>query len=304
MTRAETKKIIIKMMKQAPKDKGVNMPRFYVPVKNAVHQVDLLFLPTDKGGFKYLLVCVDVFSRKVDCQPLKNKSAASVLSGIKKIYSRPTLDFPQKIEVDSGSEFNEPFSSFMKDKNILIRVAKEGRHRQQGIVERYNEIIGKALFTEMNIKELETGKISKEWLKYYKGIIKEINKKDNITKVKNNPPMASGSSKQLLSIGDKVLVQLDNPKTLMGEKLKGKFRAGDVKYSPIVRVIKEIILKPNSPPMYLLNGHTGDRNIEPVAYTKNQLLLLSPDEVKKMSIYNKKNYNKYSKNFKEFLIKT
>ena len=101
MTRAETKKIIIKMMKAPPKDEGVNMPKFYVPVKNAVHQVDLLFLPTDRGGFKYLLVCVDVFSRKVDCQPLKSKSATAVLNGIKKIYSRSTLDFPKKLKLIS-----------------------------------------------------------------------------------------------------------------------------------------------------------------------------------------------------------
>ena len=303
MTREDTRKIIIKMMRAPPKDKGVNMPKFYVPKKNAVHQLDILFLPNDKG-FKYLLVCVDVYSRKVDCQPLREKSASAVLSAIKKIYSRDILDFPRRLEVDSGTEFNQPFSTFIKDKHIMLRVAKEGRHRQQAIVEKYNEIIGKALFTEMNIKELETGKISKEWLKYYKGIVKEINKKNNVTKIRTDPPRATGKAKELLNIGTKVLAKLDNPKSLMGEKLPNKFRAGDIKYSPVVRTIKELLLKPNSPPLYLLNGHTGKRNIEPVAYTRNQLYVLEKDEIKKMEAYNNKNYHKYTKNFQEFLIKT
>lgn len=303
MTSKDTKVIISKMMKAPNKDKGVNMPQIYVPKKNAVHQLDLLFLPNDKG-FKYLLVCVDVYSRKVDCQPLRTKSSAAVLSAIQKIYSRNILDYPIRLEVDSGSEFRYPFSTFIKDKHIMLRVAKEGRHRQQAIVERYNEIIGRALFTEMNVKELETGKISKEWLKYYKDVIKEINSKNNITKIRLDPPQATGKSKELLNIGDKVLVQLDNPKTLIGNPLPGKFRAGDVKYSPIVRTIKELLLKPNSPPLYLLNGHTGKQKIEPIAYTRNQLLVLDKNEINKMTIYNNKNYDKYSQNFKEFLIKT
>ena len=48
------------------------------------HQADILFLPSDRG-YKYLLVVVDISTRLIDAEQLKDKNASSVVKGFKKI---------------------------------------------------------------------------------------------------------------------------------------------------------------------------------------------------------------------------
>jgi len=121
------------------------MPRFQQVARNHPHQADILYLPHDDGN-KYLLVVVDVGSRHVDAEPLKSRTSEDTLSAIKKMYKRKHLDQPKRIEVDAGSEFKNKFSKWCHNENIVLRVAKTGRHRQQAIVERMNQTIGKALY--------------------------------------------------------------------------------------------------------------------------------------------------------------
>lgn len=71
---------------------------------------------------------------------------------------------------------------------------------------------------------------------------------------------------------------LEAPREVSGKKLHGKFRKTDIKWNPTVREIKEILLKPGFPPMYLLDGHEGDIKVDPVAYTRNQLQVIPQNE--------------------------
>ena len=45
------------------------------------------------------------------------------------------------------------------------------------------------------------------------------------------------------------------------------------------RTIKEVLIGPGLPPQYLLDGDVGKRKVEPVAYTKNHLQVIKPNEV-------------------------
>jgi len=53
--------------------------------EGATQQADLLFLPND-NGYKYALVCVDVATRKIDAQPIKDKKPETVMKAIKKLW--------------------------------------------------------------------------------------------------------------------------------------------------------------------------------------------------------------------------
>lgn len=264
------KKQAKQLLKPPKKDKGVNMPHFNVVKEDAVHQADILFLPTDKG-FKYLLVVVDVNSRHVEAEPLKNKDNESVLHAFQKIYNRKILKLPIRMEVDSGSEFKGTVEKWFKGKKILYRIAKTARHRQQGLVERYNQIISVDLFVDMIAKQLQTNEINGEWIKNYKNILKELNKKAHVRKPDDSSPKCEGDSCNLLKIGTKVRVTLEQPKETTGQKLHGKFRSVDIRFDPKIRSIKEVLIKPGSPVLYLLDGNVGKRKVEPVGYTKNQL---------------------------------
>lgn len=51
-----------------------------------VHQIDTLYLPTDKSGYKYLLVCIDIGSGLTDVRAMKNLNGETSLKCLKNIY--------------------------------------------------------------------------------------------------------------------------------------------------------------------------------------------------------------------------
>ena len=87
--------IVKNLTKQPPKEPRSVMPHTYTyaPKENASQQADLLFLPND-DGYKYLLVVVDIATRKVDAQQLKSKDSNDVKEALKKIYKRKILKTP------------------------------------------------------------------------------------------------------------------------------------------------------------------------------------------------------------------
>lgn len=260
------------------KDKGLNAPHFAPVAEGNTHQADLLYLPNDDGN-KYLLVVVDVGSRKVDAEPLKAKGSEDVLKAFKNIYDRKIISIPKRLEVDSGSEFKGAVKKYFNEMNVKIRYGKTGRHRQQAIVERMNYTIAKALFRRMSAQELLTGEESKEWVSDLPLLIKTLNKKAKNRQQRKLPdkPVCEGQECNMFFIGDKVRAIAEEPKDYVtGQKLQGKFRATDLRFDPRIRTIKEILLKPGFPPMYLLDGKVKGR--DPVAYTKNQLKPVEKDE--------------------------
>ena len=263
-------KVLNQLMKQPPQEKGDDMPKFQNFQRNHTHQADLLFLPQDKT-FKYLLVVVDESSRLVDAEPVKDKESAHIVKAFIKIYSRTILNKPKHIELDSGKEFKGDTSTYFKNLNITIRYAETNRHRQQGLVERANQKIGKIIFMLQNQKELQSKKQSKVWITYLREIIKELN---NDSKTKNveqkeaisEIPIITKNNYKMLNQDDKVRVLLDHPIDIYNSKrLGGTFRSGDIRYTIKVYKIKEVLMRPGFPPMYLT---TKSKTTQ---YTKQQL---------------------------------
>ena len=167
------------------------------------------------------------------------------------------------------------------NKKVFIRYAKPGRHRQQALVERRNQIIGDALMKRMAAQELITGQPSLEWVDEYPIILEAINKKYGNVKQKEYPqePLCHGDACNVLEVGTKVRAILDEPRDVSaGKRLPGKFRSGDTRWDTIIRTIKQILLKPGYPVMYLLDGKGLKGDIEPVLYTKSQLQVIPENE--------------------------
>ncbi|XP_053388750.1 uncharacterized protein LOC128551851 [Mercenaria mercenaria] len=86
--------------------------------------VDLLSmfnLAEYNDGVRYLLCAIDILSRKLWVEPLKDKTAKSVLSAMKTILKDMTPLKIQKVRADKGSEFvNRWFKKFMKDSDIYF----------------------------------------------------------------------------------------------------------------------------------------------------------------------------------------
>lgn len=271
--------IVNELFKKPRKDRGVNAPTFQRYPKNLIHQADLLFLPDD-DGYKYALVVVDIGTRLTDAEPIKDKTSAIVAKAFEKIYKRKILSMPKKIEVDPGTEFQGATKQFFDSNDIVVHVGKPNRHRQQAIVERRNQMIGKELFMRMTSQELQTGVVSREWADDLPVVIKNMNAKTRKKQIRtpDDEYKCAGDACTLLSEGMSVRVALDAPiDVASGKKLHGKFRDSDIRYEIKPKKIAQVIIQPNQPPLYLVddgNGKTDHRQ----AYTKSQLLPVSANE--------------------------
>ena len=268
------------LYKVPKKDKGLNETHYQEYKPMMIQQADILYLPSD-DEYKYALVVVDIGSRYVDAVPLKNKTSADVVEGLKKIYSSNLLKKPKTLEVDPGPEFKGEVLTYLKDNKIDVSVGKVGRHKQQAIVERKNQMIGTAIHKRQTAQELLTGETDKHWVDDLRVIINAINRKAKNQKIKKLPdtPVCQGDSCNMLDKGTKVRVKLEEPRDVTtGKRLPGKFRSGDIRWDPTPREIKEPLLRPGEPPMYLLDGNKGSKKIEPIAYTKNELQVIPKNE--------------------------
>ena len=110
--------------------------------------VDVQSLAKYNNGFKYLLTCIDPFSRYGFCEPLKDKKASTVLQGFKNIL-RKAKKYPSFVVSDSGSEFiNSTFVQFCKQNSIKCYRSYTSTHAS--FVERYNRTIKNKIYAYMD----------------------------------------------------------------------------------------------------------------------------------------------------------
>lgn len=235
------------------------------------YMCDLLFLPTTKEGYKYLLVIVDLANDAFDMEPIKNKESATVLKAMQMIFKRGILTIPYaSIRSDSGTEFHGVFHKWLYDKNILHTYALPNRHSQVANVERLNRELGRLYNGYLNHMKEETGEVYREWTDVTDIIRTELNafrlKKlpKDITKVKYAAPKIQLNPK--FKVGDIVYRQLDAPQNILGAEQNTKqFREGDRRWDLVPRKIKQEFIY-NLGPRYILTG------IPNVSYTESQLM--------------------------------
>ena len=263
------------------KEKRSERPKVLIWKVNATQQADLCEMPLDKG-YHYFLVLVELACRRVDGELLKNKEAQTVLDAFKRIYERGRIIPPtHRLEVDSGTEFTNELvrNFFTKEIGVLVRYGQPGRHRQQCYAERAIQAIQEPLTKRMNAQELLTGQSSTEWVDDFRDIVDAVDEK-----WKRNPPAIPiglpklSQNDELLSEGTKVRAKLEDPISVLGKKLHGRFRTGDIRWDPRIRTIKQLILSPEQPPMYLLDGPHGRLGVSRCAYTRKQLQLVPENE--------------------------
>lgn len=262
------------LYKKPVPETGINMPKTQIFSKNSYFEADCLYMPEDKG-FKYILVCVDPYDGTIDAEPIKELKPTNIILGFSNIFKRDYLEFPNFIMLDKGNEFDsKQIVDYFKDFGTNIKYSLTGRSRQLANVERANQKIGIILFKRMASQELITGEPSREWVDDLKPLIKVLNehKKKPLKLSADALPLVDKYNGKLLKIGQKVRVLLDYPiNNTNNARLYGKFRSSDIKWSPKIYKITEVLLKPNYPPMYLTDK-------DDVSRTKNQLSKVKRNE--------------------------
>ena len=79
--------------------------------------MDVSSLARFNKGYKFLLTCIDVFSKFTWVVPLKNKSEEALVNGFQSILDLGRS--PEKLQTDKGTEFlNHNFQSLLKENSI------------------------------------------------------------------------------------------------------------------------------------------------------------------------------------------
>ena len=96
--------------------------------------VDVSRLSRHNQGNKFLLTCIDVFSKKAWVVPLKDKTGSSLLKAFQSI-NHP---LPKTLQTDKGTEFtNRKFQKWLSEKGIQF-FTSENDDIKASIVERFN----------------------------------------------------------------------------------------------------------------------------------------------------------------------
>ena len=120
-----------------------NFPRNRVIVTGIDDQwqadlVDITSLAPFNKGYKFLLTCIDVFSKFAWVVPLKNKSGDNLVNGFQSILDLGRSR--EKLQTDKATEFlNRNFQSFLKEKNIHFFTTNS--ELKASVAERFNRTL-------------------------------------------------------------------------------------------------------------------------------------------------------------------
>jgi hypothetical protein len=133
---------VSQLHKKAPK--RTNHP-ITTPNKHLEYQMDILdmkkFYKTN-SNIKYILVMIDIFSRRGIGIPIKNKSADDTVLAIKKAFEY--LGTPKIVASDNGLEFQGAVAKYFDELGIVHKTNEVGDHN--GIVDRFVQTVKNKLY--------------------------------------------------------------------------------------------------------------------------------------------------------------
>ena len=111
--------------------------------RGIMYCIDLLDMTAyshDNGGVKWLLLCIDIFSRRAAIVGVKNKTAGLVADALEKAMTDLGM-IPKVVLSDRGSEFKGATAKFLAKNKVIHRLADVGDHRRLGIVDRFSGVV-------------------------------------------------------------------------------------------------------------------------------------------------------------------
>ena len=104
--------------------------------------IDVSRLSRHNHGTKFLLTCIDIFSKKAWVEPLKDKTATSLVNAFESIQR----SLPKKLQTDKGTEFlNRKLQQWLKAHKVH-HFTTENEDIKASILERFNRTLKSKLW--------------------------------------------------------------------------------------------------------------------------------------------------------------
>lgn len=106
------------------------------------YQIDVMYLPDFKRNknFRYLVTCIDVYSRFAFVKPIHFKNGDLVFHAFKVMMEE--YGKPKNINVDKGSEFvYKPFVKYCEDNDITLWYSNPEQDNKNAIIERFHRTL-------------------------------------------------------------------------------------------------------------------------------------------------------------------
>ena len=210
---------VLKKQEMSQLYKPITKERVYFPItsfKPYQHlQIDLLDLSnisTTNSYYQYLLVSIDIFTRKAFAVPLKFKNAESVIKGMEQ-----TIKFfkPEIITTDNGKEYiNKKLETLLQEHHIEHRFVDVNQHTSLGIIDRWcrsiRNLINKYCTSHKTTRYIDVlPKLVENYNNTYHSTIKcspnEADKHvDDINTIMLNKYLTAKDQETVYNIGDKV----------------------------------------------------------------------------------------------------
>ena len=229
------------------KSKRKNYPRRKIIVnhKDEIFAADLVemqkFVKLNKG-YRYLITCIDIFSKFAWVIPLKDKKGITIKNALQKIFKERK---PKFLWTDNGKEFyNKQVETLLNENNIKL-YSTNNSEIKSAVIERFNRTFKNMMykkFTENNntifyniLDELVNNYNNK-----YHSTIKmtpiEGSKKVNENKIRNIYNFEKTNKLGKFKIGDRVRLSLEKnifEKSYETNWTEEIFEIYDIKYSNV-----------------------------------------------------------------------
>ena len=193
-------------------------------------------------GYRYLLTCIDIFSKYAFAIPLKDKKGITIKNALQKIFNKRK---PKFLWTDNGKEFYNNQVNDLLEKNNIKLYSTNNSEIKSSVIERFNRTFKNMMykkFTENNntIFYNIIDKLVNEYNNKYHRTIKmtpvEASKKINENKIKQIYNFEKTNKIAKFKIGDHVRISLNKnifEKSYETNWTEEIFVIYDIKYSNV-----------------------------------------------------------------------